>query len=30
MSQQRDLVEAIARFDPAIVKTAPEGEQAED
>ena len=30
MSQQRDLVEAIARFDPAIVKMAPEGEQAED
>ncbi len=30
MSQQRDLVEPIARFDPQIVKMAPEGEKAED
>ncbi len=30
MSRQQDLVEAIARFDPVIVKMAPEGEQAED
>jgi tRNA-splicing ligase RtcB (3'-phosphate/5'-hydroxy nucleic acid ligase) len=30
MSQQQDLVEPIARFDPSIVKMAPEGEKAED
>ncbi|MGI9014536.1 MAG: RtcB family protein [Phycisphaerales bacterium] len=30
MSQQRDLVDVIARFDPRIVKMAPEGERPED
>lgn len=30
MSQQQDLVEPIARFDPRLVKMAPEGERAED
>jgi len=30
MSHQRDLVEVVARFDPRIVKMAPEGEKAED
>jgi tRNA-splicing ligase RtcB (3'-phosphate/5'-hydroxy nucleic acid ligase) len=30
MRQQQDLVEAIARFDPRLVKMAPEGEKAED
>jgi len=30
MARQTDLVEPIARFDPAIVKMAPEGERAED
>lgn len=30
MSQQQDLVETIARFDPRMVKMAPEGEKAED
>lgn len=30
MAQQSDLVEIIARFDPAIVRMAPEGERAED
>lgn len=30
MERQRDLVETIARFDPSIVKMAPEGEKAED
>ncbi len=30
MARQTDLVEPIARFDPAIVKMAPEGEKAED
>lgn len=30
MALQQDLVEVIARFDPAIVKMAPEGERAED
>ncbi len=30
MAQQRDLVEIVARFDPKIVKMAPEGEKAED
>jgi tRNA-splicing ligase RtcB (3'-phosphate/5'-hydroxy nucleic acid ligase) len=30
MSQQNDLVQVIARFDPRIVKMAPEGEQPED
>lgn len=30
MACQRDLVDIIARFDPKIVKMAPEGEQAED
>jgi tRNA-splicing ligase RtcB len=30
MARQTDLVEVIARFDPAIVKMAPEGERAED
>ncbi|HYF13948.1 MAG TPA: RtcB family protein [Phycisphaerales bacterium] len=30
MSQQRDLVEPVARFDPLIVKMAPDGERAED
>jgi hypothetical protein len=30
MAMQTDLVEPIARFDPAIVKMAPEGERAED
>ena len=30
MSQQRDLVDVVARFDPKIVKMAPAGEKAED
>lgn len=30
MKQQEDLVETIARFDPRLVKMAPEGERAED
>jgi tRNA-splicing ligase RtcB (3'-phosphate/5'-hydroxy nucleic acid ligase) len=30
MSQQQDLVEVVARFDPKIVKMAPAGERAED
>ncbi|MFG0307283.1 MAG: RtcB family protein [Phycisphaerales bacterium JB040] len=30
MSQQHDLVEPIARFEPRLVKMAPEGEKAED
>lgn len=30
MSLQHDLVQAIARFDPRLVKMAPEGEKAED
>lgn len=30
MAQQQDLVEAVARFDPRLVKMAPEGERAED
>lgn len=30
MAAQSDLVEIIARFDPKLVKMAPEGEQAED
>jgi tRNA-splicing ligase RtcB len=30
MSAQTDLVDTIARFDPKIVKMAPEGEWAED
>lgn len=30
MSEQQDLVEVIARFDPRIVKMAPAGEKAED
>jgi tRNA-splicing ligase RtcB len=30
MAQQRDLVEPIARFDPKLVKMAPDGERAED
>ncbi|MEI6809522.1 MAG: RtcB family protein [bacterium] len=30
MAAQRDLVDIIARFDPKLVKMAPEGEQAED
>lgn len=30
MAAQRDLVEPLARFDPQIVKMAPEGERAED
>jgi len=30
MAQQNDLVEVIARFDPAIVRMAPESERAED
>ena len=30
MAAQTDLVEVIARFDPRIVKMAPEGEQPED
>lgn len=30
MASQSDLVEIIARFDPKLVKMAPEGEQAED
>jgi tRNA-splicing ligase RtcB len=30
MAQQADLVEPIARFDPRLVKMAPEGERAED
>lgn len=30
MAAQRDLVQAVARFDPKIVKMAPEGERPED
>ncbi len=30
MAQQTDLVEPVARFDPKLVKMAPEGEKAED
>jgi tRNA-splicing ligase RtcB len=30
MAAQSDLVETVARFDPKLVKMAPEGEQAED
>lgn len=30
MAQQADLVEVLARFDPKLVKMAPEGERAED
>ena len=30
MSLQRDLVDVVARFDPRLVKMAPEGERAED
>ncbi len=30
MAQQQDLVEVIGRFDPKLVKMAPEGERAED
>jgi tRNA-splicing ligase RtcB len=30
MSQQADLVQVVARFDPAIVHMAPDGERAED
>ena len=30
MSEQEDLVEIMARFDPKLVKMAPEGERAED
>ncbi len=30
MARQRDLVKPIARFDPRLVKMAPEGERAED
>jgi tRNA-splicing ligase RtcB len=30
MARQRDLVETLARFDPRLVKMAPEGERAED
>ena len=30
MAQQRDLVDVLARFEPRIVKMAPEGEKAED
>jgi tRNA-splicing ligase RtcB len=30
MAAQSDLVEIVARFDPRLVKMAPEGEQAED
>lgn len=30
MAAQRDLVEIVARFDPKLVKMAPEGEQPED
>jgi tRNA-splicing ligase RtcB len=30
MAQQADLVQSIARFDPRLVKMAPEGERAED
>lgn len=30
MAAQRDLVDVLARFDPRIVKMAPEGERAED
>ena len=30
MARQTDLVDVVARFDPAIVKMAPEGEKAED
>jgi tRNA-splicing ligase RtcB len=30
MAQQRDLVDVIGRFDPKLVKMAPEGERAED
>jgi len=30
MEMQQDLVEVIAKFEPRIVKMAPEGERAED
>lgn len=30
MARQADLVDVVARFDPKIVKMAPEGERAED
>lgn len=30
MAAQADLVSVVARFDPKIVKMAPEGERAED
>jgi tRNA-splicing ligase RtcB len=30
MAAQADLVEPVARFDPRLVKMAPEGEKAED
>jgi len=30
MAAQRDLVEVVARFDPKMVKMAPEGERPED
>jgi len=30
MAAQGDLVEVVGRFDPKIVKMAPEGERAED
>jgi len=30
MAQQRDLVDVVGRFDPRLVKMAPEGERAED
>src|SRR5256885_2013862 len=30
MSQQHDLVDVVARFDPKIVKMAPSGERPED
>jgi tRNA-splicing ligase RtcB (3'-phosphate/5'-hydroxy nucleic acid ligase) len=30
MSAQQDLVETVARFDPRLVKMAPDGERAED
>lgn len=30
MSMQRDLVETVGRFDPKLVKMAPDGERPED
>jgi tRNA-splicing ligase RtcB (3'-phosphate/5'-hydroxy nucleic acid ligase) len=30
MAMQQDLVTPVARFDPKLVKMAPEGERAED